>query len=472
MLNRRDFLKVAGITALVPTACVTRPRTGEWVNDVHSALNPTRVAAIERPASVTELQRILRRRGPVAISGSRHAMGGQQFASDTTLIDMRGMNRVLGLDRKTGIVEVEAGIEWPELISSDTKPWAIAQKQTGADRLTLGGGLAANIHGRGLRLPPFVGDIESFELIDAAGDRIECSRTKNSELFALAIGGYGLFGVVSSIRLRLVPRVALRRVVEVVRIEAVMPTLESRIEQGFRYGDFQFAIAEGADNFLTEGVLSCYLPCDCTPGEGARELRPQDWLDLLKLAHFDKRTAYESYRDYYMSTNGQTYWSDEHQLGYYPEGYHKQIEAAPASEIISELYVPRPRLADFMLAARDLLRRDPPGVIYGTVRLIERDAETFLAWAREPWACVIFNLHTPHTPEGQQRSANAFRGLIDLAIERGGSYFLTYHRYARRDQIDACYPQFAEFLRRKRSVDPQERFQSDWYRFYRNMYAS
>jgi len=109
-------------------------------------------------------------------------------------------------------------------------------------------------------------------------------------------------------------------------------------------------------------------------------------------------------------------------------------------------------------------------VIYGTVRLIERDRDSFLAWAREPWACTVLNLCTPHTPEGQERSAAAFRRLIDLAIARGGSYFLTYHKYARRDQIEACHPHFSEFLRRKRAIDPEERFQSDWYRHHLSLF--
>ena len=42
--------------------------------------------------------------------------------------------------------------------------WAFAQKQTGADKLTIGGCLAANMHGRGLKMPPFIGDVESFRL--------------------------------------------------------------------------------------------------------------------------------------------------------------------------------------------------------------------------------------------------------------------------------------------------------------------
>ena len=48
-------------------------------------------------------------------------------------------------------------------------------------------------------------------------------------------------------------------------------------------------------------------------------------------------------------------------------------------------------------------------MIYGTVRLIERDTETVLVWAREPWACVVFNLHVDHTADGITRAAEAFR---------------------------------------------------------------
>jgi len=52
-----------------------------------------------------------------------------------------------------------------------------------------------------------------------------------------------------------------------------------------------------------------------------------------------------------------------------------------------------------------------------------------------------------------------------------GSYYLTYHRWATRRQVEACYPQFVDFLRLKRKYDPDERFQSDWYRHYRAMFA-
>ena len=95
---------------------------------------------------------------------------------------------------------------WPALVDyllkaqagRPSSQWGIAQKQTGADRLTIGGALAANVHGRGLKMKPFIADVESFVLVDARGDIRTCSRTENGELFRLAIGGYGLFGVIAT----------------------------------------------------------------------------------------------------------------------------------------------------------------------------------------------------------------------------------------------------------------------------------
>jgi sugar phosphate isomerase/epimerase len=163
-------------------------------------------------------------------------------------------------------------------------------------------------------------------------------------------------------------------------------------------------------------------------------------------------------------------------LSTYLDDYHRPLDrrlgaAHRATEIITEIYVPRPALTGFMDEVRDDFRQNGVEVIYGTIRLIERDEESFLAWAKQPYACMIFNLHTVHTPKGLERSARAFRTLIDMAIRRGGSYYLTYHKYATRQQVEACYPQFPEFLRSKKTYDPEERFQSDWYRHYKKMFA-
>jgi FAD/FMN-containing dehydrogenase len=491
MISRRNF--ISGSIALAVAASASRRSAAEsesiLVNDIHSQLNSTRVLEILQPRSLEDVQSIVRAarkdRKVISVAGGRHAMGGQQFGTDTLLIDIRKLNRVLRLDRKQGIVEVESGIEWPELIDGylalqdgNGQIWGIAQKQTGADRLTMAGTIAANAHGRGLKMKPFISDVESFVLVDATGASHTCSRTENPELFRLVHGGYGLFGIVTSVKLRLVPRKKVERVVELRTADDLMDTFKKRISDGFQYGDFQFSIERDSDDFLHKGVFSCYRPVLMTTPIPATEkqLSDENWRQLLYLAHTDEKKAFEKYAAYYLSTNGQVYWSDTHQLSIYPDNYHREIDEKlhapyPASEIITEIDVPRPMLKGFLTEARDDFRKNKVDLIYGTVRIIERDDESFLPWAKQSYACTIFNLHTVHSPEGLQRSADAFRRLIDMAAQRGGTYYLTYHRYATRKQIESCYPQFAEFLKLKKKYDPEERFQSDWYRHFRTMFA-
>ena len=491
MISRREF-----IAGSVATAVASKPSEKLWVesestlvNDIHSQLNPTHVFRVLEPRSLEEVQDIIRLarkdRKEISVAGGRHAMGGQQFGTNTVLVDIRKLNRLIHLDSNRGIVEVEAGIEWPELIdgylalqNSDHGTWGIAQKQTGADRLTMAGTIAANAHGRGLRMKPFISDVESFVLVDAAGYVHTCSRTEKPELFRLVHGGYGLFGGVTSVQLRLVPRTKVERVVEVRTVDDLAETFDKRISDGFQFGDFQFAIDRNSEDFLHKGVFSCYRPVslDTPISTAQKQLSDENWRQLLYLAHTEGTKAFEKYADYYLSTNGQVYWSDLHQLSVYPDNYHHEIDHRlrtpyPATEIITEINVPRSMLKGFFDEVREDFRTNSVNLIYGTVRVIERDDEGFLPWANQSYACIIFNLHTVHTPDGLQHSASAFQRLIDMAIRRGGTYYLTYHRFAARKQIESCYPQFSQFLKSKKKYDPEERFQSDWYRHYRTMFA-
>jgi FAD/FMN-containing dehydrogenase len=156
------------------------------------------------------------------------------------------------------------------------------------------------------------------------------------------------------------------------------------------------------------------------------------------------------------------------------DDYHRELDerlGEHGSEMITEVYVPRYELAAFMERTREDFREHDTELIYGTIRLIERDEESFLAWAGKRYACVVFNLHVAHTPAGIEKAKEDFRRLITRAIEHDGSYYLTYHRWAGREQVLSCYPQICEFLRLKRKYDPAETFQSDWYRHYKAMFV-
>lgn len=499
-MDRRRFLRAglmsaAGLAALSAggfgawarplendaEAAIADAQAGVIVNDVHGQINRTRVSVIRVPVDEQSLVRAIQPGGGVAVSGGRHAMGGQQFASGKPLIDMRSMKRVIGVDRAARTVTAEAGITWPELVAwlnREAPELSIVQKQTGADDLTLGGALSANAHGRGLSLAPIISNVEKFTLRMADGALRTCSRDENGELFSLVIGGYGLFGIIETVTLRLMQRRKLRRDVEMLTIDKLIDAVDSRVVQGYWYGDFQYKTDPSADDFMRTGVFSCYQPVgdDAVLAKEGQTLNLDDWQVLYDLAHDNKAAAFEKYSAHYLSTNGNVYWSDNHQMSTYQKGQgEKYAEKKGIKEgsslVISEIYAPRDKLVEMMEECRAAALQQGMDIVYGTVRFIEEDTESFLPWARKRYACVIFNLHVRHTIGGIEMAQHHFRTLYDIALKFGGSFFLTYHRWARRDQVVTAYPQIAEFLALKHKYDPYEKFTSDWYTHYKEMFT-
>ena len=464
------------------------------LNDVHSQLNATHVREIHRPQTLEELIQIVtsaRESGSkISVAGGYHAMGGQQFAHDSIHLDMRECNHVLGCDPSRGLLHIQAGAQWPEIIAATHrmthrpgKSWAIRQKQTGVDAVTLGGSISANAHGRGLSMQPIGDDIEDLTVINAAGECILCSRTQHAELFSLVIGGYGLFGIIYSATLRLTHRLRVRRRVDIIDLDDALHAVFRRVNDGCIYGDFQFVIDTQDDGFLRRGVFACYQPVETEIEESTStaDLTPDAWLKLLKLAHDDKSTAFKLYAQHYLSTDGNLYWSDTMQLSTYIPSYADFLEStrSTAAEtsavketlVIGEHYVPREKLLGFMQAAREIFKSSGSEVIYGTIRSIHRDTVSFLPWAKGDFVCIIFNLRTRHCPDGMQQTAETFQALIDAANHVGGSFFLTYHRHASATQVETSYPEFRNWLALKLHYDPSERWVSDWYLHYRNAFA-
>jgi hypothetical protein len=261
-----------------------------------------------------------------------------------------------------------------------------------------------------------------------------CSRTQNRELFRLAIGGYGLFGVVT--------RAASPDAAHQARTRGaghghrrLAKAFDQRIAEGFLYGDCQFSTDVNSDGFLKKGVFSCYrpLPPDTLMPTEVKELGEGQWRELYYLSHADTRRAYETYVAYYLSTSGQRYWSDLNQMSLYLDNYHEELDrrlqaGVKGTEMITELYVPRTALMSFLGAVRADFRQHDAQLIYGTIRLIEKDGESFLAWAREPWVCTVMNLHVDHDESGLRKAATT-SGALSTVPSSSAAATTTYHRW-------------------------------------------
>ncbi|HEU4745647.1 MAG TPA: FAD-binding oxidoreductase [Anaerolineales bacterium] len=120
------------------------------------------------------------------------------------MLDMSAMNRILEWDSASGIVRCEPGVTLEQL-------WKCVEPQgwwppvvSGTMKTTLGGCLAANIHGKNNFKKGTIGEhVLEFTAILPTGESITCTPESNSELFYAMISGLGVLGVFSSIKMQM-----------------------------------------------------------------------------------------------------------------------------------------------------------------------------------------------------------------------------------------------------------------------------
>jgi FAD/FMN-containing dehydrogenase len=146
---------------------------------------------------------------PVSIAGARHSMGGQTVTTNGIVVDMLPLHG-MSLDESRRLLHVEAGARWEEVIPFlGARGLAVSVMQSDSP-FTVGGSLSVNCHGWQTDRPPIASTVESFRLLLADGRIVRCSRNENTELFAAALGGYGLFGIILDAALRVVPDASYR----------------------------------------------------------------------------------------------------------------------------------------------------------------------------------------------------------------------------------------------------------------------
>lgn len=111
-----------------------------------------------------------------------------------------GLDRVLGLDASRGLVEVQASATWAGL-ARHLHPEVHGVEAPWQGMPPVGESMAGNVAGPDGR--PVVAHIESLALVTPDGELRRVARDAQAELFALAVGGQGMFGTPYSATLRL-----------------------------------------------------------------------------------------------------------------------------------------------------------------------------------------------------------------------------------------------------------------------------
>jgi FAD/FMN-containing dehydrogenase len=392
---------------------------------------------------------------PVAVGAARHSMGGQSLPRDGTAMTLNG--RRIEPDRAGAVYRVEAGARWADVIGAlDPIGFSPLVMQSNND-FGVASTFCVNAHGWAVPNGPFGSTVKSLRMILADGSLVTCSRTENPELFAHAMGGYGLFGIILTLDVEMTPNLLLvptfttmpaeqfgRRFVDTV----TDPTVR------MAYGRLSLT----RKRFFEEALLVAYRPHPAPPdrlpaaqhGSAATSIindvyRAQIGYEVMKSLRWEieTRVAPALFSD---AVTRNTLLD---------EPVSNLANDDPRrTDILHEYFVPPDRFVDFLQVCRDVIPKAAAEFINVTLRYIDSDPTARLAYAPSPRISAVMSFSQEMTVAGEIDMMIMTERLIDGILAIGGTFYLPYRLHARRDQVEQGYPAAAAFVERKRQYDP------------------
>jgi FAD/FMN-containing dehydrogenase len=445
--------------------------------DDASRLDATPVAEVwdipSDPAAAEEQLRALVRRAaaanvPVSIAGTRHSLGGHAIARDGIVIDMLPFRHVR-FDEAAGIVRVGAGARWFEVLDVLNRHGrSVAVMQSNND-FSVGGSISVNCHGWQCRKPPIASSVEAFRILLADGRVVRCSRRENAELFSLALGGYGLFGVILDVDLRVVANKRYRPERFVMAPGAYAEVFEREVRRtpdvGMSYGRLSVA----PETFLAEATLTVFheLP-GAEPVVSAIGFPDSPALTRAFLRG-EERSDYGKRLRWQVERTLQPWIApaviERNQLLSQPATVFENRSNA-STDILHEYFVPPAAFESFVRDLRSAVLEHRGDLLNVTIRDVGADADTFLRYADRDLLALVLYFAQPRTAEGEASMAAMTREIVGAAGRAGGRYYLPYRLHATEQQFAAAYPQARRFFELKRQYDPRELFRNAFYEKY------
>ena len=164
---------------------------------------PVETCTLERPERYADLKPAT---DSLIARGQGRSYGDASLNENGGVILTERLDRMLALDIKQGILQAEAGVTLAEILPVIVKQGWFLPVTPGTKHVSLGGCVAADVHGKNHHHDGGFGDhVLSIDLILADGSHKKCSADENAELFWATVGGMGLTGIIGEVTLKLIP---------------------------------------------------------------------------------------------------------------------------------------------------------------------------------------------------------------------------------------------------------------------------
>lgn len=196
-------------------------------------------ARVARPRDVEAVREELRTAGGrgVITRGLGRSYGDPAQNAGGTVLDLTAWDAILDVDARRPSVRVQSGVSLDRLLRALLPLGLWLPVVPGTRQVTVGGAIAADVHGKNHHVDGSFGDhVSAIDILLASGDIVSASPDgENAELFWATVGGMGLTGVV------LEATIALK---EVETSYFVVDTLRTR-----NLADLLTALSEGDDEY-------------------------------------------------------------------------------------------------------------------------------------------------------------------------------------------------------------------------------
>jgi len=138
------------------------------------------------------------------------------------------------------------------------------------------------------------------------------------------------------------------------------------------------------------------------------------------------------------------------------------------ADILQSYFVPASRFTEFMQFLSLHSDENAMRIFYALTRFIPKNNESFLSYGKQDYIEIVLFINHGITADAINAVRSWTHGVVDAVLSYGGCYYLPTCLYPKKTQLEKAYPQFNEFLNKKREYDPNELFINHFYIHYKD----
>jgi len=404
----------------------------------------------------------------ISIAGAQHSMGGHSISPKGILLNMLPYKQ-MELDEKNNILTIGSGALWEDAINYLDKYGKSIAVMQAFSSFSIGGSLSVNGHGWQKNLPPVSSSVISFTVMNSNGEIINCSREENPELFKLVIGGYGLFGIILDVRLKVVDNIALQYKSAAINSEDYVSQYQKIITDNENVNLVFGRLRISDKKFLEESTIIYFEKSDEKPlslekqRSKNKEIRRVVFRSTVN-SEYGKRLRWDLETGMNSILNNTVFTRNELLNGHVSLIENKDPNS---TDLLHEYFIPDRNFNQFIKDIKPILKDSGIDLLNITIRAVDRDADAYMNYAREHVFGFVLLFNQKKTEKQENAMKALTNKLVDVTIKNEGTFYLPYRLHIDKMKMRKVYPQSDSFFELKRKYDPQEIFENKFYLYYK-----